>query len=139
METTTHKPLTELLKALKRKPSRRSLTVLGRYLANLIGRPHPYTYRYLLSVYSGSIPPGRALARAINAAIKIQEHHQIMPYPKPTSKPATVFVPLGFSVDGAYLPIDSKTCALDECLNRFIPNHPRRAKCYACSPIRRMD
>ena len=137
METTTCKPLTELLEATNRKPTRRSLTPLGSYLARLVGRYLPYSYRYLLSVYSGSIPPGKELAFAIECALRV-ERENIKPF-KVACKPATVFVPLGFAVDGAYLPIDSKTCALDECINRFVPNHPRRAKCYTCSPIRRKD
>jgi hypothetical protein len=40
---------------------------------------------------------------------------------------------------GAIIGVGSETCAADDCSVEFIPNHPRRRKCYLCSPVRKKE
>ena len=92
----------------------RDLEQLGRYLAFLVGRKVPYRHRYLLSVLNGTLKPSKKLTGVILEALAAE---------------------VDGGVQGMHLtaPI---ICSEDDCLNRFVRNHPSRIRCYICSPVR---
>ena len=104
--------LHELLTETGLSRSNRDLDWIGRHLAFAAERPRPYTHRYLLSVLNGTLDAGEPLKEAIRQT-------------------------LAEEINGSVQGIHPKVCAIDDCFNRFISNHPRRRKCYTCSPVRR--
>jgi hypothetical protein len=107
--------LHELLTETGLSRSNRHLDKIGRYLAFAIGRSRPFTHRYLLSVLNGTLEPGAPLVQAIRQVLAET---------------------IDGSVQGIHL-LKPRICAEEDCINRFISNHPRRRKCYTCSPVRR--
>lgn len=126
-------PLHVLLSELGRSATVKDLSIVGRRLAEISGRSKPYTYAHLHQVHSGKIKPGRKLARAIEAALAQTDGADPILL---TAREETVMVPEDWSGRYAYLPIEPRICAKEDCLNQFIPNVPIRRYCYTCSPMR---
>lgn len=127
--------LEALLEALARsgRPvvGTRGLRWLGTYLARLVGRPRPWSYRCLVSARNGTLRPGKALRRAVLAALAIVEDQA------PVSvglRPVTVLAPNGANLNGAQVSGEAKACSVPGCLGWFVPNNARRTRCYVCSP-----
>lgn len=106
--------LTELLIERGLGPKSRDLDQLGRYLAFLVGRTKAYRHRYLTSILNGTLRPGKKLTGAILEALAVE---------------------VDGGVQGSRL-AQPRICDEDDCLNRFVSNHPKRIRCYLCSPVR---
>lgn len=124
--------LARLLKRLGRGTSHAHLAATARELSAVALRTPPWTRRYLASILTGSLEPGPAL----RAAIANLASGRRLAAP-PGSRRVTVVVPAGVRVSpGAILATSEQFCAVTGCGARFIPNTPRRRKCYSCSPLR---
>lgn len=131
---TRYNPLRALLDEMHLTTSVPHLLRLGRKLAQISGKATPYSYPYLNQVANGKLQPGKILARAIEAALaEIDGADPLLV----TAQEAQVMVPEGWDGTWAYLPMDARICDKEDCLNRFIPNTPKRRACYRCSPIRK--
>lgn len=128
--------LIALLDALSLDLTKAHLEPLGRKLATYVGRSSPFSYKHLHSIGRGDFTPGAVLNSAIDAALAAIDGAD--PF-HAGSRQGAVMVPKSWEGDLAYLPIEPLFCSKDDCLNRFIPNTPKRRKCYTCSPIRRKD
>lgn len=95
----------------------RDLIQLGRYLGFLAGRKIPYRHRYLLSVLNGTLEPSKKLISVILEALAAE---------------------VDGGVQGTHL-ATPMICSKEDCLNRFVRNHPSRTRCYICSPVRSAD
>lgn len=110
-----------------------SFEAMGEALAHIVGREKPYTYRYIRSVLYKNYKPGKMLERAIKIA---GAEFDGVPLTISEASEATVFIPPGIDVDGAYLVTDARICVSERCFNKFIPNIWNRKYCYVCRPVK---
>lgn len=139
MTNTAHAPQTALallLEELGLEITACDLRRVGRKLAQISGRSTPYTYQHLHQIASGTLDPGRKLARAIDAALAEVDGADPLLV---NAHEETIMVPHGWRGRYAYLPIEPKICEKEGCMNQFIPNVPARRYCYTCSPMTRKD
>ena len=76
--------------------------------------------------------PSRFLRDAVRTALDIvvDGYHPAIA----ASEPVTVLAPEGRLINGALVSGEMSTCAVPGCPVVFVPNHPRRKKCFVCSP-----
>ena len=126
--------LTSLLDALGRSHSRKDLEWTAGYLSRLVGRKKAWSSNYLLGCLKGhkGLIPSRFLKSAVLAALAIvvDGSHPVVA----ASEIVTVLAPEGRLVNGLLVSGEMMACSVPGCPVAFIPNHPRRKKCYVCSP-----
>jgi hypothetical protein len=116
--------------------SAENLRGMGSYLAQLIGRPNPWSRTHLLGVLRGypGVHAGPELDSAIRAALAISEDG-VRPV-QATHRDQAVLVPSWLDVAGALIGTPARSCVSPGCVLSFIPNHPSRKYCYACRPAK---
>jgi hypothetical protein len=131
--------LAELLAVLERSTSVADLRWVGAYLAPLVGR-RAYSPNYLLGCLNGNrgMQPGKPLRTAVLAALAIAAEgvHPAQAVVLSTHQDRSVLAPDGIEVSGAQVGVSARMCIVPGCPVSFIPNTPRRRKCYYHSPPR---
>jgi hypothetical protein len=126
----SHDPrLATLLELLDRKPNQRTWRFLGRALGALNGRATPYDTSYFSGLHTGSKPTASGpIALAMDRLIYyLRSGEEVFE----NAVVQTVDPP---GVNGAMVLGPAIVCAEPGCGRHFIPNHPRRNKCYLHSP-----
>jgi len=126
-----YRPLEELFLTLDWECNKTNLEAMGKALADLVGRPKPYTYRYLRSVLYCNYSPGDPLKKAIELAETVFDG---VPLVKAETIQKAIYAHPELDVENAHLITPSKICASPKCNNRFIPNIWNRRYCYLCKP-----
>lgn len=130
--------LSSLLAALGRSATRPDLIWTSEFLRKLVGRSKPWSYNYLRSCLTGKMKPYKPLKNAVLAGLAIVEDgaHPALA----GSIPVSVLAPQSSNtknIAGALLSGEARPCSVPGCPVAFVPNHPRRTKCYIHSPPKR--
>jgi hypothetical protein len=112
------------------RPSQKTWVFLGEALRDYLGRQNAYSPSYFSAAWNGSKDiSGTPFETNMELLVDSLEAR--------TMRKATYLlaVPAGLIVfPGSMVGESSRMCSEEGCSNFFIPNHPRRTRCYECSP-----
>jgi hypothetical protein len=123
------KILADLLKAQRLEPGRAAWRELGRVVGTL-SRGRPYTWRYVLSVHSGTLPMSPQFRAGVQRSLAVMDGSSPILL---RSVEISAFA-LDRAVAGSLIMQSPATC---KCGVRFVPNVPWRKNCPGCSPPRK--
>jgi hypothetical protein len=110
--------------------------IVAAKLSAAVGRNSPWTWRYIQSVYNDKLAPSVELGRAIRSLGAMIDN---VPQVIANTEYISILAQPGTVKPGSLILVSSLLCAKPACRNYFVPNHPRRKYCPACSPPVRKD
>ena len=110
--------------------------ILAGKLSAAVERNSPWSWRYIQSVYNNKLAPSDELGRAIRSLGAMLDS---VPQIVANTETVSILARPGAVRVGSLVIVDSLLCAKPACRNYFVPNHPRRKYCPACSPPVRKD
>lgn len=125
--------LYHLINGLETKFKKSLVIELGERLAKTIGKEPAWSYKTLDNMLHNRVRLTDEMLTAIERYGGVLDGQHLLITKAHLNQ---VYTLNGNVEPGAFVFHKSKRCANLECQLPFVPNHPRREKCFICSPYR---